>query len=151
MSQQSSFTDLEYANRRHRTKREDFLNAMDEIVPWDKWVSIIKEVYPEGKRGRKPIGIETMLRMYLMQNWFNLSDAGIEDAIYDSYAMKKFLGIDFAHEQVPDATTLLKFRHLLEAKDITKKLFADVTERLRPDDAWRHHRRCYDYQGAEFY
>ena len=68
MSQQSSFTDLEYANRRHRTKREDFLNAMDEIVPWDQWVSIIKEVYPEGKRGRKPIGIETMLRMYLMQN-----------------------------------------------------------------------------------
>ena len=138
MSQQSSFTDLEYANRRHRTKREDFLNAMDEIVPWDKWVSIIKEVYPEGKRGRKPIGIETMLRMYLMQNWFNLSDAGIEDAIYDSYAMKKFLGIDFAHEQVPDATTLLKFRHLLEAKDITKKLFADVTERLNTSGLMMH-------------
>lgn len=71
-----------------------------------------------------------MLRMYLMQNWFNLSDAGIEDAIYDSYAMRSFMHIDFLNEQVPDATTLLKFRYLLEAHDIGKKIFADVNERL---------------------
>lgn len=76
MSFQSNFTDIEYSNRRHRTKREDFLDAMDKMIPWGNWVEIIKPFYPDGKRGRKPVGIETMLRMYLMQNWFNLSDVG---------------------------------------------------------------------------
>ena len=75
-----------------------------------RWeLKMISKHYPSGKRGRPTRGIETMLRMYLMQNWFNLSDEGIEDAIYDSYAMRKFMGINFLDEQVPDATTLLKF------------------------------------------
>lgn len=127
---QQTFSDIEYSNRKRKTKREEFLDSMDEIIPWDRWVEIISTYYPSGKRGRPPKGIETMLRMYLMQNWFNLSDAGIEDAIYDSYAMRSFMHIDFLNEQVPDATTLLKFRHLLEAHDIGKKIFADVNERL---------------------
>ena len=79
---QMTFSDMVYSYRKHTTKREEFLNMMDEIVPWDSWVEIIKPYYPSGKRGRPPVGIETMLRMYLMQNWFNLSDAGIEDTIY---------------------------------------------------------------------
>lgn len=93
---------------------------MDKMIPWDDWVNIIAPYYPSGKRGRPVRGIETMLRMYLMQNWFNLSDAAIEDTIYDSYAMRSFMHLDFSCEQVPDATTLLKFRHLLEKHNIGK-------------------------------
>ena len=127
---QQTFSDIEYSNRKRTTKKEDFLNSMDEIIPWDHWIQLIKEHYPSGKRGRPPKGIETMLRMYLLQNWFNLSDEGIEDAIYDSYAMRSFMRIDFFDEQVPDATTLLKFRHLLEEHKIGEQIFADVTDRL---------------------
>ena len=92
---QMTLSDLEYSNRKRTTKREQFLQMMDKIVPWDQWVEIIRPYYPNGKRGRPTRGIETMLRMYLMQNWFNLSDEGIEDAIYDSYAMRTFMHIDF--------------------------------------------------------
>ena len=127
---QQTFSDIEYSNRRKKTKREEFLEAMDQIIPWKRWIDLIQDHYPSGKRGRPPIKIETMLRMYLMQNWFNLSDAAIEDAIYDSYAMRTFMHIDFLTEQVPDATTLLKFRHLLEEHKIGEQIFADVKARL---------------------
>ena len=106
-------------------------------MPWKKssWLSYWVEndspiLFFANKRGRKPIGIETMLRMYLMQIWFNLSDEGIEDSIYDSYAMRSFMHIDFNEQQVPDATTLLKFRHMLEANKLGEKIFADVNNRL---------------------
>ena len=127
---QQTFSDIEYSNRKKKTKREEFLESMDQIIPWNQWVALISTHYPSGKRGRPPRGIETMLRMYLMQNWFNLSDAAIEDAIYDSYAMRSFMHIDFLTEQVPDATTLLKFRHLIETHKIGEQIFADVTNRL---------------------
>lgn len=127
---QLTFSDIEYSNRKRKTKREQFLDMMDKIVPWDQWIEIIKPYYPNSKRGRPAKGIEIMLRMYLMQNWFNLSDEGIEDAIYDSYAMRTFMHIDFTQQQVPDATTLLKFRHLLEENKIGEKIFADVNQRL---------------------
>ena len=130
---QLTFSDLEYSNRKHKTKREQFLEMMDQIIPCDHWVEIIKPYYPSGKRGRPTRGIETMLRMYLMQNWFNLSDEAIEDCIYDSYAKRSFMHIDFLEKQVPDATTLLKFRHLLEREKIGEQIFADVNKRL--DDA----------------
>lgn len=90
-------------HRKKVTKREEFLESMDKMIPWDDWVNIIAPYYPSGKRGRPVRGIETMLRMYLMQNWFNLSDAAIEDTIYDSYAMRSFMRLDFSCEQVPDA------------------------------------------------
>ena len=127
---QISFTEAEYSKRRRRTKREEFLDLMDGIIPWKEWVEIIRPYYYQNTRGRRAKDIETMLRMYLMQNWFNLSDEGIEDAIYDSYAMKKFLKIDFNEESVPDATTLLKFRHMLEQNLIGAKIFVDVKRRL---------------------
>ena len=130
MGNQMSFADVEYAYRRKKTKREHFLDSMESIIPWDYWVSLIEPFYPSGKRGRPPVGIETMLRMYLLQCWFNLSDEGLEDAIYDSYALRSFMKIDFTVEQVPDATTLLKFRHLLEENEIGKKIFEDVNNRL---------------------
>lgn len=127
---QITLTDLEYSNRKKKTKREEFLDSMDEIIPWSYWVDMIRPYYFNNKRGRKPIGIESMLRMYLMQIWFSLSDEGIEDSIYDSYAMRTFMHIDFNEQQVPDATTLLKFRHLLEKNKIGEKIFADVNKRL---------------------
>ena len=127
---QQTLSDLEYANRRKKTKREAFLDSMNEIIPWNQWVEIIRPYYYNNKRGRRPKDIEVMLRMYLMQNWFNLSDEGMEEAIYDSYAMRNFLGINFLDEQVPDATTLLKFRHLLEQHHIGEKIFRDVSARL---------------------
>ena len=127
---QITFSDIEYSNRKRKTKREQFLDMMDAIIPWNQWINIIQPYYPSGKRGRPTRGIETMLRMYLMQNWFNLSDEAIEDAVYDSYAMRTFMHIDFTEQQVPDATTLLKFRHLLEEHQLGEKIFADVTERL---------------------
>lgn len=135
---QQTLSDMEYSNRRKKTKREEFLDAMDEMIPWDYWVNLIRPYYPSGKRGRPPKNIEAMLRMYLMQNWFNLSDAGIEDAIYDSYAMRSFMHLDFFTQQVPDATTLLHFRHLLEENRIGEKIFADVKARLEKAGLMMH-------------
>ena len=126
---QSLVTDIEYSYRKKKTKREEFLEIMEEIIPWDEWVGVIEPYYPKGKRGRPPMGIEKMLRMYLLQIWFNLSDPATEDAIYDSYAMRKFTGIDFMTETVPDETTLCKFRHLLETNGLNK-LFFDAINRV---------------------
>ena len=123
---QGTFTDIEYSGRKKKTRREEFLEIMDEIIPWDEWVSVIEPYYPKGKRGRPPMGIEKMLRMYLLQIWFNLSDPATEDAVYDSYAMRKFTGIDFLKESVPDETTLCKFRHLLEVNGLNKLFFEAI-------------------------
>ena len=126
-AEQTSFTDVEYGNRRRVSRREQFLEAMDAAIPWARWVQLIEPYYyadRPGKRGRKAKPVETMLRMYLLQVWFSLSDEGVEDAVYDSYAMRRFLGLDFTVEQVPDATTLLHFRHLLEQHRLGEKLLA---------------------------
>jgi transposase, IS5 family len=129
--EQPSFTDIEYGNRRRVSKREQFLETMDATIPWGVWVSLIEPHYYQdrpGKRGRKAKPVATMLRMYLLQVWFNLSDEGVEDAIYDSYAMRRFMGLDFGVEQVPDATTLLHFRHLLEEHKLGEKLLEAQNE-----------------------
>jgi len=125
-SDQPSFTDVEYGNRRRVSRREQFLETMNATIPWTAWVGLIEPHYyadRPGKRGRKAKPVELMLRMYLLQVWFSLSDEGVEDAIYDSYAMRRFMGLDFGVEQVPDATTLLHFRHLLEKHKLGEKLF----------------------------
>ena len=127
-SEQPSFTDIEYGNRRRVSRREEFLDQMDATIPWPVWVAVIEPHYYDGKKGRKPKPLETMLRMYLLQAWFSLSDEGIEDAIYDSYAMRKFMGLDFGVEQTPDATTLLHFRHLVETHGLGEKLLASQNE-----------------------
>lgn len=131
MKKQQNFTDIEYSNRRRTTKREAFLEKMDAILPWEKWAALVEPYYPDGKQGRRPVEIEKMLRMIMLQAWFNLSDEGVEDAIYDSYAMKTFMGINFsAGEQVPDATTLCKFRKLLNEHSLQKEFFAQIQELL---------------------
>jgi IS5 family transposase len=106
MEPQKTFADIEYDSRKRKTKREEFLEMMDKIIPWNNWVSIIEPYYPCGKRGRPTRGIQTMLRMYFLQIWFSLSDEMVEDSIYDSHAMKKFMGVSFGKEQAPDATII---------------------------------------------
>ena len=108
---------------------------MDLVVPWQEWTRLIEPVYYHKKRGRKPVPIETMLRMYLLQVWFHLSDEAVEDAINDSYAMRMFMRLDFAVAQVPDATTLLHFRHLLEKHELGEAMFASLS-RLFEANGW---------------
>jgi transposase, IS5 family len=132
---QPSFTDVEYGMRRRSTRRETFLTMMDEVIPWAEWVGLIEPHYYRGERGRKPRAIETMLRMYLLQAWFSLSDEGVEEAIYDSHAMRRFMRLDFSVEQAPDATTLLHFRHLMEKHQLGKALF-EAQNRLFEENGW---------------
>ncbi|WP_415107540.1 IS5 family transposase [Micropruina sp.] len=132
---QPSFTDVEYAQRRRVTRREKFLTMMDEVIPWQEWVELIRPHYHDKKRGRPAIPIETMLRMYLLQVWFNLSDEGVEDQINDSYAMRQFMRLDFTVAQVPDATTLLHFRHLLETHELGAAMF-QALNRLFDSNGW---------------
>jgi transposase, IS5 family len=111
---------------RRRTKREDFLDAMDAIVPWAQLCAVIEPHYPKAGNGRRPIGLQRMLRIHLLQHWFNLADNACEEALYDSASLRRFAGIDLGCERVPDETTLLKFRHLLEEHKLGPKLFAEV-------------------------
>ena len=122
---QKTLSDLEYDNRRVRTQRDAFLTTMNALLPWEEWTESIRPFYYKGRRGRRPRGLETMLRMYLVKYWFGYSDEGIEDAIYDSYALRSFLKVDFLKDQVPDATTLGRFRHLLKENGLDKKIRAD--------------------------
>ncbi len=130
---QQNFSDFEYSNRKKKTKREEFLNAMDEWIPWDSWTERIRPYYYSGKRGRPPKDLETMLRMYLLKIWFGLSDAGVEDAIYDSYAMRDFMHLDFLDEQVPGSSTLRRFSRLIEKEGIADALLKQTTERIRKE------------------
>jgi len=127
MEKQMSFAQSEYAGKKKVTRRERFLGEMERVVPWTRLVAVIEPHYPKGERGRPPIGIERMLRIYFLQQWYALADEALEDALYDSQAMRTFAGIDLSVEAVPDATTLLKFRHLLEAHDLTRAIFAEVS------------------------
>jgi IS5 family transposase len=99
---------------------------MNSVVPWARLLAALEPYYPKGTRGRPPIGLERMLRIYFLQQWYGLSDEGLEDALYDSIAMRAFAGIDLAVENVPDATTLLKFRRLLLEHDLTRRLFDEI-------------------------
>jgi IS5 family transposase len=126
MERQMSFAQSEYARKKKTTRRERFLGEMEQVVPWARLVALIEPHYPAGKRGRPPVGVERMLRIYFLQQWYGLADEALEDTIYDSQAMRTFAGIDLGLESVPDATTLLKFRHLLEAHELTKRIFAEV-------------------------
>jgi IS5 family transposase len=128
---QKSFSDLEYANKKKLTRRDRFLAEIEKITPWEQLQRAIEPFYPKVVgAGRPPIGLTRMLRMYVAQQCFGLSDEGIEDAIYDSQAIRAFVGIDLNRESAPDATTLLKFRHLLEANGLTKKIFDTINGHL---------------------
>jgi len=130
MEQQLSFAQSEYAGKKKVTRRERFLGEMEKVVPWARLCAVIAPHYPKGERGRPPIGLERMLRIYFLQQWYALADEALEDALYDSQALRTFAGVDLSVDPVPDATTLLLFRHLLEAHDLTKALFHEVSALL---------------------
>lgn len=121
----------QYEQYRRPTRRDAFLATMEQIVPWAELCSVIEPHYPKAGNGRPPVGLERMLRMYFVQHWFNLADAACEDALLDSTALRRFVGIDLGLERVPDATTLLKFRRLLEKHKLGEALFAKVGQVLQ--------------------
>ena len=116
---------------RKPTRRDTFLATMDQIVPWAELREVIEPHYPKVGNGRPPVGLERMLRMYFVQHWFNLADQACEEALLDSTALRRFVGIDLGRERVPDATTLLKFRRRLEKDKLGEALFAKVGEVLQ--------------------
>ena len=128
---QTSFSDAEFASKKRLTRRDRFLAEIEAVTPWPALVAALLPYYPKGEgRGRPPVGLERMLRMYIAQQCFGLSDEGIEDAIYDSQAIRGFVGIDLTHESAPDATTLLKFRRLLEKHNLTRRIFDEINGHL---------------------
>ena len=112
------------------TRRAVFLGEMERVVPWAALCRLIEPFYPKPGNGRPPIGVERMLRLYFLQQWFNLSDPAVEEAVYDSQTMRHFAGIDLGREPVPDETTVCRFRHLLEAHDLGRRLFNEVQRHL---------------------
>jgi IS5 family transposase len=128
---QQTFAEVTFAQYRKSTRRERFLDEMNRVVPWAELVAVIEPVYPKADGpGRPPVGVERMLRLHCLQQWFNLSDPAVEEALYDSRAMRQFVGIDLCREPVPDETTICKFRHLLEAHELGKQLFTRIGEYL---------------------
>jgi len=113
------------------TRRAAFLAEMDRVVPWSALCALIEPVYPKVGNGRPPVGLERVLRIYFLQNWFNLSDPAVEEALYDSLSMREFVGIDLGREGAPDETTVCKFRHLLEQHGMGQRLFEEVGRHLQ--------------------
>ena len=120
-----------YEHYRKPTRRDEFLKTMEAIVPWSALCEVIEPHYPKAGNGRPPIGLERMLRIHFIQHWFNLADLACEEALYDSASLRRFVGIDLGREPVPDATTMLKFRRLLNANKLGEALFAQVGQELQ--------------------
>ena len=109
-----------------QSRRAEFLSQMELVVPWAELVKLVEPHYPASGKGRPPVGVERMLRIYFLQQWFNLSDPAVEDALYESPSMRSFVGIDLGREPAPDETTVCKFRHLLERHQLGRRIFAEV-------------------------
>jgi IS5 family transposase len=112
------------------TRRSEFLSQINVVVPWSELVALIEPPYPKAGNGRPPVGLERMLRIYFLQQWFNLSDPAVEDALYDSFTMRSFVGIDLGREPAPDETTVCKFRHLLERHGLGRRMLTAVNGHL---------------------
>jgi IS5 family transposase len=132
MPKQPAFSGLKHAMKKKQTRRELFLAEMDAVVPWGRLLALIVPRYPKvgPKGGRPPMPLETMLRVYFLQNWYALSDPMAEETLYDSEAMRRFAGIELGDDRLPDETTILNFRHLLERHDLTEAIFADLNAHL---------------------
>ena len=123
---QTTFASIAWAAKGKVTRRERFLAEMDAVSPWARLIAVIEPHYPKAGDGRPPKLLELMLRIYFMQQWFNLSDPGAEDALYDSESMRRFAGVELGEDKVPDESTILGFRHLLERHKLTEAIFAEV-------------------------
>jgi len=130
---QLTFSSLEYAAKKKVTKREVFLTEMASVVPWGALEAVIAPRYPcepGPQGGRRAFPLRVMLRIYCLQQWYQLSDPGAEEALYDIQSMRAFAGLELGRDQIPDETTILNFRHLLERHDLTKAVFAAVAAHL---------------------
>ncbi len=129
---QQTLADEGFERFRKPTRRDQFLAEMEAVIPWRDLCKVIKPFYPKPKgAGRRPVGLERMLRIHFLQHWFNLSDPAVEEALYDSRAMRRFVGIDLGREPAPDETTVCNFRHLLEAHNLGDQLFALINAYLQ--------------------
>src|ERR687890_1198533 len=130
MPQQVSFSQAEYAGKKKQTRRDRFLAEMEAVVPWARLLERLRPLYPKGERGRPLIGLERMLRIHFLQQWYGLADGAMEDALYDSQALRGFAGIDLTVAAVLNATTIMNFRHWLESHELSQALFAEVSAML---------------------
>ena len=129
MMDQPTFADVEYENKKRKTRRERFLERMDGLIPWERLEGRIRPFYPKAGRGRRPYELSAMLRIHCVQLFYNLSDPGMEDTLYDVEPVRRFVGMKLA-EPLPDETTILNFRHLLEEHKLGDGLFAEIKEHL---------------------
>jgi IS5 family transposase len=127
---QMSFSDAEYAGKRKQTRREIFLAEMDQVVPWDALLALIDPAYPKAGKGRRPYPLKMMLRIHLLQNWFGYSDPAMEEALYEVAPLRRFAGLSLTRGSVPNETTILNFRRLLETHDLAPKVLAAVNAYL---------------------
>lgn len=126
MAEQRTFAGLAWSTKGRTTRRERFLGEMNAVIPWERLTGLIEPYYPKAGRGRQPVGLERMLRIYFLQQWFDLSDPAAEDAIYDSESMRRFAGVELGEDRIPDETTILRFRHLLEEHGPTERIFEEI-------------------------
>jgi hypothetical protein len=148
---QISFSDAEYAGKRKKTRREVFLEEMELVVPWKALLSLIEPHYPVAGRGRRPYPLESMLRVHLMQNWFALSDPSMEEALYEIASLRAFARLHLG-EPIPDETTILNFRHLLEANELADDILKAGQRAPGAQGSAaqaRQHRRCHHHRRAE--
>ena len=132
---QLSFATLDHRNKKKRTTREAFLAEMEAVVPWALLLALIEPYYPKAGNGRRPYPLVVMLRIYFLQQWYQLSDPGAEEALYDIQSMRAFAGLELGRDAIPDETTVLNFRHLLERHDLTKSMFDAVSSHLEDKGA----------------
>jgi len=128
--QQTTFGSIAWQKKGKRTRRERFLAEMDAVIPWSRLLALIETHYPKAGNGTQPKPMEQMLRIYFMQQWFNLSDPQAEDSLYDIESMRRFAGIELLGHDIPDESTILRFRHLLEEHRLTERIFAEVRSLL---------------------
>jgi IS5 family transposase len=126
MQQLTLARQAEFQRYTKKTRREQFLNEMDAVMPWAELQALVAPYYSRGEAGRKPVGLEIMLRVYFLQQWFALSDPGVEDALYESPVLRRFAGIDLGRAPAPDETTILNFRHLLEEHQLSGQMLDTV-------------------------
>ena len=131
LMKRTTFSSMAYDNKKKRTRREKFLEEMDRVIPWKELIRIISPHYPWIGNGRHPMPLSMMLRIYFMQQWYGLSDPAMEDSLYDIESMRRFAGIDLELDPVPDETTILNFRHLLEKHRLTEKIFEEAKQYLK--------------------
>jgi len=132
MTKQSGFADLEYSQKKRLTRRELFLNEMEPAMPWSDLIALIEPHYPKaGRQGRQPKGLESMFRIHCMQHWFSYSDRQMEDALYEVESIRRFAGFSSVLDALPDETTILNFRHLLETHKLAEKLLGAINEQLK--------------------